>query len=83
MSSLALLYMWHFVHQFFQTEGLSYKQNECVCVILLLLDALQEKHSREHTIYQRPDGEEGIFVASSKYTPFLLLSLLSVTANII
>lgn len=23
--------MWHFIHQFFQTEDLSYKQNECMC----------------------------------------------------
>lgn len=52
-------------------------------VILLLLDALQEKHSRAHAIYQNPDGEEGVFVAYFKCTPFLLLSLLSVTANII
>lgn len=74
--------MWHFIHQFFQTEDLSYKQNECLCVILLLLDALQEKHSRTYAIYQSPDGEEGIFVASPKYPPFLLLPLLLVTANI-
>lgn len=83
MRSPALKYMWHFIHQFFRTEGLSYKQNECMRVILLLLDALQEKHSRAHAIYQNPDGEEGVFVAYSKCIPFLLLSLLSVTANII
>lgn len=77
MRSPALLYMWHFIHQFFQTEGFSYKQNECVCVILLLLDALQEKHSRAHTIYQSPDGEEGIFVASSKMYSISAFSALS------
>lgn len=53
----------------------------CVCVVLLLLDALREKHSRTHAIHQSPDGEEGIFVASPKYPLFLILSLLLVTAN--
>lgn len=81
MQSPALPYMWHFIHQFLQMEDLSYKQNECVCVILLLLDTLRAKHSRTHTIYQSPDGEEGIFLASPKYPLFLLLSLLLVTAN--
>lgn len=42
-----------------------------------------ERNTAEHAIYQSPDGEEGIFVASPKYPQFLLLSLLSVTANII
>lgn len=82
MRSSSLLCMWHFIQQFFQTEDLTYKQNEYVCVILLFWMPCK-RNSRMHTIHQSLVGGEGIFVAFPKCPPFLLLSLLSVTANIV
>lgn len=51
MRSPALLYMWHFIHQFFQTEGLSYKQNECVCVSFYCFWMPCKRNTAEHTLF--------------------------------